>query len=405
MAGIVIVGAGQAGFQVADSLRLDGFEGDITLIGEEPYPPYQRPPLSKAYLLGETDAERLRFRTMAYYEERRIDLRTGTRATAIDRAAKTVTLEDGSSLAYDRLVLTTGARVRHIPIVGNDLAGVCYLKTIDDADRIESFLGKTDRVVVVGAGFIGLEFAAVAAKLGKEVTVLEAMDRVLARVAPPQLSAFFTDLHRARGVEILCGTAVSEFLGEDGRVSGVRCADGREIPCGLVVVGIGVIPNVELAGAAGLACDNGVCVDGHGQTSDPSVFAVGDCASYVHPFAGAPLRLESVQNSVDHAKAVAAAIMGDEKPYETVPWFWSDQYEFKLQMVGLSQGCDSQVLRGDPAEGKFAIFHYRGTTLRAIDTINKPADHMVGRRLLAAGISPTPQQAGDPEFPLKSLLS
>ena len=272
MTGVVIIGAGQAGYQTAESLRLEGYEGPITMIGEEPHPPYQRPPLSKAYLLGESDAERVRFRTNEYYTERDIDLRTETRAAAIDRAAKTVSLTDGSSLAYNNVLIATGARIREIPIPGADLEGVCYLKTIQDVDRIEALMCDTDEVAVVGAGFIGLEFAAVARKLGKKVTVLEAMDRVLARVAPPVLSEWFTETHTGRDVDVVCGAAVSEFAGTDGRVSAVRCADGREFACGLVVVGIGVIPNVELAEAAGITCDNGICVDDHGRTSDPDVF-------------------------------------------------------------------------------------------------------------------------------------
>lgn len=401
---VVIVGAGQAGYQCADSLRQEGFDGSITLIGEEPTPPYQRPPLSKAYLLGESDAARVQFRTADYYEQMKIDLRVDTRVVAIDREAHTAALQSGETVSYDALVIATGARVRKLAVPGADLDGVCYLKTIEDVDHIDALLKDTDEVAVVGAGFIGLEFAAVASRLGKTVTVLEAMDRVLARVAPPVLSDYFFQLHASRGIDIVCGASVSEFVGENGRVRAVRCADGRVFSCGVVVVGIGVVANTELAEAIGLACDNGICVDAAGRTSDPDIYAAGDVASYAHPFADKRIRLESVQNAIDQAKAVAATIAGVEKPYTTVPWFWSDQYEFKLQMVGLSEGCDSHILRGDPKEGRFSIFHYRGGRLRAIDTVNRPADHMMGRRLLAAGISPTPDQAADESFPLKSLM-
>ncbi|MBB4301251.1 3-phenylpropionate/trans-cinnamate dioxygenase ferredoxin reductase subunit [Rhodobium orientis] len=405
MSGVVIIGAGQGGYQTAESLRQEGYEGTITLIGAEPHLPYQRPPLSKAYLLGDSDAERVKFRTEAYYEERRIDLRTSTTATSVDRDAKTVTLADGSALAYDHLVIATGARIRELPVEGADLAGVCYMKTLNDADHIGALMETTERVVVVGAGFIGLEFAAVARKLGKDVTVLEAMDRVLGRVAPPILSDYFSRLHEGNGVHIRCGEVVAGIIGDDhGRVCGVRCADGHEVTCELVVVGIGVIPNVELAEAAGIDCDNGIMVDAHGRTSDPSVYALGDVANYEHPFAGKRGRLESVQNAIDQAKAVASAIAGSGVPYTTVPWFWSDQYATKLQMVGFSEGCDAFEIRGEIAEGKFSIFHYRGLVLRGIDTVNRPADHMMGRKLLAAGISPTPEQAADAEFALKSLL-
>ncbi len=404
MSNVVIVGAGQAGYQCADSLRQGGFGGSITLIGEEPYPPYQRPPLSKAYLLGESDADRVQFRAPDYYSRMKIDLRVDTRVVSVDRAAHLVELQSGDMLPYDCLVLATGARVRTLAIPGADLDGVCYLKTLQDVNHIDDLLKDAETVTVIGAGFIGLEFAAVARKLGKAVTVLEAMDRVLARVAPPVLSDYYAELQGSRGAKIVCGASVTEFVRDNGHIRAVRCADGREIPCGVAVVGIGVIPNTELAEQIGLDCDNGICVDALGRSSDPNVYAAGDVASYRHPFADRRMRLESVQNAIDQAKAVAATIAGAEKPYTTIPWFWSDQFEFKLQMVGLSEGCDSHVQRGDMADGRFSIFHYRDGRLRAIDSVNKPADHMMGRRLLAAGLSPTPEQAADGSFPLKSLL-
>ena len=402
---IVIIGAGQAAAQLAQSLDQAGFTGNIRIVGDEPYAPYQRPPLSKAYLLGETDRERLKFRADDYYAKHGIDLRVSTTATGLDPKARRLTLADGSSLAYDKLVLATGARVRPLPVDGAKLDGVFFLKTLDDVDRIGNRLTTAQNVVVIGAGFIGLEFAAVARKLGKTVSVLEAMPRVMARVVTEEMSQFFTELHRGNGVSIHCDTMVTALEGQDGAVTSVTCADGQSFAADLVVVGIGVLPNVELAADAGLACENGIVVDEHGRTSDPHIHAAGDCCAYAHPFAGHLLRLESVQNAADQGRVVAAAIVGHEKSYETVPWFWSDQYDVKLQMVGLQAGCDSTLLRGDLTAGKFSLFHFRGGALRAIDSVNSPADHMAGRKLLAAGISPTPEQASNPDFKLKELLA
>jgi 3-phenylpropionate/trans-cinnamate dioxygenase ferredoxin reductase subunit len=404
VAGVVIVGGGQAGFQTADSLRQEGFDGPIAIIGEEPHAPYQRPPLSKAYLLGETDRERLKFRPEAIYNERGIDLRTGVRVEAIDRAAKAVTLSGGERLSYDHLVLATGARVRELPVPGADLAGVHSLKTLDDVDAIEAGLAAAERVCVIGAGFIGLEFAAVARKLGKPVTVLEAAPRAMGRVAAPELSEFFTGLHRAHGVEIVCDAAVSELRGEGGRVTAVACADGQVFDASLVVAGIGVIPDIALAEAAGLECDNGIAVDGFCRTSDPDIFAAGDCASFEHPFAGKRIRLESVQNAADQGRIAAAAIAGNPRLYDSVPWFWSDQYDVKLQMAGLMDGCDETVVRGERAGGKFSLLHFRQGVFRAVDAISKPADYVQGRKLLEAGLSPTAEQARDTDFKLKDLL-
>ncbi|WP_420569607.1 NAD(P)/FAD-dependent oxidoreductase [Thalassovita sp.] len=403
MSGVVVIGAGQAGYQTAESLRKEGFDGAITIIGEEPYAPYQRPPLSKAYLLGETDKDRLRFRTDEYYADQNIDLRVNVAVTGLDVAARQVTLSDGTSLAYDDLVIATGARVREIPVPGADLEGIFYLKTLADVDGIEARLADVDSVAVIGAGFIGLEFAAVARKLGKEVTVLEAAPRVMSRVVTEELSDYFTGVHQDHGVNVVCNAFVSGFEGEDA-VNAVTCKDGSSYPAQLVVVGIGVIPNSELAEAAGITCDNGIVVDENGRTSDPHVFAAGDVAAYANPFSGKLMRLESVQNAADQGRIVAAAIAGNPKPYNTVPWFWSDQYDLKLQMVGLQDGCDQTVLRGDEKAKKFSLLHFRDGQLRAIDSVNAAADHMMGRKLLAAGISPTPEQAADIGFKLKSLL-
>ncbi|SLN62982.1 NAD(P)/FAD-dependent oxidoreductase [Oceanibacterium hippocampi] len=403
--GVVVVGAGQAGYQVADSLRREGFDGPVALVGEEPHLPYQRPPLSKSYMLGDLARERLSFRNEDYYGKHNIALRLGTRVTAIERSSRQVRLVDGTTLPYSHLVLATGARVRRLPVPGADLAGVFDLRSLDDSDRIKAALARAADVVVIGAGFIGLEFAAAAAKLGKRVRVLEALPRVMARVLSPELSDFFTALHRGHGVDIACGMAVNAITGESGAVSAVACADGSSHKAELVLVGIGVVPETALAEAAGLTIDNGIVVDGHGRTSDPAILAAGDCAAVEHPFTGRRIRLESVQNAADLGRTVAATIAGHDRPYVTVPWFWSDQYDVKLQMVGLQDGCDRTVLRGDPALGKFSLFHFRGTELRAIDSVNRAGDHLQGRKLLAAGVSPTPDQAADPDFPLKSLLA
>jgi len=403
MVGMVIIGAGQAGYQTAESLRQDGFDGPIMMIGSEAHAPYQRPPLSKAYLLGETDAHRVQFRTLDYYTQHGIDLRVSTDVTAIDRTAKQVLLSDGSRLDYAKLVLATGARVRLLPVAGADLGGVFTLKTLDDVDAIQARLGQASRVAVIGAGFIGLEFAAIARKLGKDVTVLEAAPRIMGRVVHERLSAYFAAYHAAHGVKIICNAAVNALEGSSW-VEHVVLADGTRVQTDLVVVGIGVIPNVELAMEAGITCDNGIVVDEFCRTSDPDVYAAGDVAAYRHPFAGTMIRLESVQNAADQGRTIAAHVTGKAKPYATVPWFWSDQFDLKLQMVGLTNGCDKVVLRGDMSANKFSLFHYRGDELRAVDSVNKPADHITGRKLLAASISPSPEQAADETFKLNSLL-
>lgn len=405
---VVILGGGQAGWQTAESLRQgerqEGWTGSIELIGEETRLPYQRPPLSKAYLLGEIDLPRLMFRAPQWYADHDISVRTGVRATAIDRAARTVALDDGTYVAYDHLVLALGARPRPLPLAGADLPGVHHLKTIEHVTAIEAELAAVQDVAVIGAGFIGLEFAAVARKLGKRVTVLEAAPRVMARAVCPELSAFFADTHRSHGVDLRLGAGVAALIG-GARVEAVQLADGSTIPAGLVVVGVGVLPEIELAAAAGLECDNGIVVDQYCRTSDPRIFAAGDCAAFRHPFAdGALIRLESVQNAADQGRIVAAAIAGKPKAYDAPPWFWSDQYDLKLQMVGLRQGCDLTVARGDMASAKFSLFHFRDGVLRSVDSVNRAADHIQGRKLLAAGVSPTPTQAADPDFKLAGLL-
>jgi 3-phenylpropionate/trans-cinnamate dioxygenase ferredoxin reductase component len=401
-AGVVIVGGGQAGFQVAASLRAGGHAEPIRIVSAEDHPPYQRPPLSKAFLLGKMERERLLFRQPAFYAAQAIELVLGDAAAAVDREAQAVTTAAGRRLPYDALVLATGTRVRPLPVPGSELDGVVYLRTLEESEALARRVAEAGRVVVVGGGFIGLEVAAAARTLGKPVTVLEAAERLMGRVVAPVISGFYAGLHRDRGVELVLNARIDRIEGERGRAEAVVMADGARHAADLIVVGIGVLPNVELALAAGLACENGVVVDAHGRTGDPAIFAAGECTSHPNRFAGGMARLESVQNAVDQAKAVAAAILGRDEPYDEVPWFWSDQYEIKLQMVGISLGHDEQVVRGDPAGGRFSVFYFRDRRLIAIDSVNRPSDHMAGRKLLATGTGLTPAQAADERFDPKT---
>jgi 3-phenylpropionate/trans-cinnamate dioxygenase ferredoxin reductase subunit len=407
---VVILGTGQGGFQAAASLREEGFEGRLLLVGEEPDLPYQRPPLSKAYLTGKADAAQLRLRPGRFYAEHRIELRTGARATAIDRAGRTLLLASGERLAYDHLVLATGAHNRALPVRGAAAAeGVLQLRTLAEAEALRQRLGgggAARQVVVVGAGFIGLEFAAVAAERGLPVTVIEAADRVMARAVSPAVSEFVRAAHAARGIRFALGTAVVEILGEGGRVRGVASADGARHPADLVLVGIGVVPNTVLAEEAGLAAANGIVVDEHLLTRDPAISAIGDCAAFPcrHAAGGAVTRLESVQNAVDQARCVAARLAGrGPAPYAALPWFWSEQGPHKLQIAGLAVPHDRAVLRGDPAAGGgVSVFCYRGGALAGVESVNRPLDHIHARRLLAGGMGLTPEQAADPGFDLKA---
>jgi 3-phenylpropionate/trans-cinnamate dioxygenase ferredoxin reductase subunit len=406
---VVIVGAGQGGLQVAASLRQDGFEGEIVLVGDEPGVPYQRPPLSKAYMLGASTAADLALKADSFFADQRIDYLAGETVAEIDRAARAVTLGPGASpssgtrLPYDHLVLATGARNRPLPVPGADLDGVVSLRTLADATALKARLADVDRVVVIGAGFIGLEFASVAAKLGRRVTVVEAVDRPMARVVSPPISAHFTAAHERAGTALRFRAGVARIISDDGRVVGVELADGERLPAEFVVVGIGVLANAELAAAAGLPVANGVEVDAWLATSDPAISAVGDCALHPSRWCDGPVRIESVQNAIDQAKCVAARLVGKPAPYTAVPWFWSDQGPDKLQTAGLAIGADRAVVRGDPESGRFSAFVYRGERLLAVESVNRPADHMIARRLLAGGLSPSPDEAADESFDLKAL--
>jgi 3-phenylpropionate/trans-cinnamate dioxygenase ferredoxin reductase subunit len=400
---VLIIGAGHAGFQLTASLRQAGFAEPIGLINDERHLPYQRPPLSKAYLKGAGGGDSLMFRPDRFYREQNIEL-IDDRAVAIDRAARKLLLASGSSREYAHLVLATGARNRLIDIPNANLEAVRYLRTLDESEALRQRLVSGQRVVVIGAGFIGLEFAATARAKGLEVDVLELAPRVMARAVTAEISDFFQARHRAAGIRIHLGAQATSIEGEGGKVSGVSLSDGRHVPADLVVVGVGVLPNVELAAEAGLAVASGVIVDEHLLTSDTNISAIGDCALYASPRFGGSLRLESVQNATDHAKCVAARLTGETKPYDASPWFWSDQGSDKLQISGLTTGYDHVTLRGSVEEGAFSAFCYKGEQLVGIESVNRAGDHMFGRRLLAANGSITPEQAADLGFDLKRAL-
>lgn len=401
---VVIIGGGQAGFQVACTLRQKKYAGPIVLIAEEPLAPYQRPPLSKGFLKDEIPEDNLTFRPDTYYPGNDIDLRLDVTATAIDRIGREVALSDGGTVAYDYLVIATGARIRPLLVPGAELSGVHPIRTLEDAKAVKAELPAAAGVAVIGGGFIGLEAAAVCATMGKKVTVFEAADRLMGRVVAPPISEAYLAIHKSHGVDVRLNEQVTGIEGANGKATGVTCGDGTSVPADLVLFGIGVLPNTEIAEAAGLACQNGIVVDETLATSDPRIWAIGDCARFPHPMADAPVRLESVQNAVDQGKAVADAILGSPAPYEAVPWFWTDQYDTKLQMVGLSQGHDRTVTRGDVASGQVSVFYFREGRLIAIDSINRPGDHMAGRRLLASGAQMTPDQAADEGLDLKTLI-
>lgn len=401
MSHIVVIGAGQAGASLVAKLRKSGFDGEVTLIGAEPVPPYQRPPLSKAYLLGEMDLERLFLRPESFYADQNIALRMGDAVTAIDPAAQTLEV-GGDVIHYDQLALTTGSEPRRLPAaIGGDLDGVYVVRTLSDVDAMSDAVTQGARVLIVGGGYIGLEAAAVAAKRGVNVTLVEMADRILQRVAAPETSDYFRALHTAQGVDIREGVGLRHLTGENGKVTGATLSDGSEIALDFVIVGVGIAPSTELAESAGLALENGIAVDMLGRTSDPSIWAAGDCASFPH--AGKRIRLESVPNAIDQAECVAENMLGAATPYVPRPWFWSDQYDVKLQIAGLNTGYDRVITRrGD--KGAVSFWYFAGDLLLAVDAMNDPRGYMIGKRLIEAGKSPTPEVIADPDTDLKSLL-
>lgn len=405
MTHVVVVGAGQAGLSLVARLRADGFAGRITLIGAEPHPPYQRPPLSKAYLLGEMEMERLYLRPEGFYAEHDIDLRLGVEVAAIDTGRQVAILETGAEIPYDELVLTTGSLPRRLPAaIGGDLNGVLTMRDIRDADRLAPELSPGRRVLVVGGGYIGLEAAAVCARRGLSVTLIEMAERILQRVAAPETSDYFRALHAGNGVTIREGVGLERLIGEEGRVVAARLSTGEEIPVDIALVGVGIVPDTRLAESAGIAVENGIRVDAFGRTSASHVWAAGDCASFPH--GEGRLRLESVGHAIDQAEAVARNIMGADLPYVPQPWFWSDQYDCKLQIAGLGAGHDRVAVRraGEGEGAPLSHWYYRGDRLVAVDAMNDSRAYMIGKRLIEAGRSPAPEVVADPATDLKALL-
>jgi len=397
----VIVGASHASVQAIDTLRREGHQGPIVLVGDEPHLPYNRPPLSKKFLSGELERERLLLRSPRFYEQARVEARLGVRVTAIDCGARRLRLGDGGELTYDRMLLCVGSRPRLLETPGHDLGGIHYLRTIADVEAIRADLQGARRLVVVGAGYVGLEAAASARHLGLDVTVLEMADRPLNRVVAPELSDFYLGRHEREGVHIHCGRSVTAFEG-DGRVRAVVCGD-RTFPADIVIVGVGILPDVSLAAAAGIRCENGVSVNEQCQTSDPNVWAAGDCTNHPSVRYGRRVRLESVDNAVEQGRVAATNMCGGQARHEHVPWFWSDQYDVKLQIAGLSQGYDAAVLRGDPRSGSFALYYLAQGELLAVDAVNSPRDFMTGKRWIAERKHPDAAKLGDTSIDLKTL--
>jgi 3-phenylpropionate/trans-cinnamate dioxygenase ferredoxin reductase subunit len=401
---VLIVGAGHGGAQAAIALRQAKYEGSIALLGDEPELPYERPPLSKDYLAGEKAFERLLIRPAGFWAEREIAMLPGRRVTAVDAERHEAGCDDGTTIAYGRLVWATGGAPRRLSCAGQNLAGVHTVRTRADVDRMRAELDATQCAVVVGGGYIGLEAAAVLAKLGKTVVLFEALDRVLARVAGESLSRFYEAEHRAHGVDIRLGTGIEAIEGESGRVAGVRLADGSLLSCQMVIVGIGIVPAVEPLLAAGAEGGNGVAVDAQCRTSLPDIFAIGDCALHANRFAGGgAVRIESVQNANDQANVVARIIAGGEAAYDAVPWFWSNQYDLRLQTVGLSTGYDRTVTRGDPAARSFSIVYLKAGRVIALDCVNATRDYVQGRRLVTEGLEIAPETLADASVPLKEM--
>ncbi|MGG7566341.1 NAD(P)/FAD-dependent oxidoreductase [Rhodovulum sp. DZ06] len=402
MTHIAVIGAGQAGASLVARLRSEGFEGEITLLGDEAAPPYQRPPLSKAYLLGKLARERLFLRPEAWYGEHGVTLRTDAAVEGIDLSAKTLTLAGGETLAWDKLALCTGSRPRMLPeAIGGALPGVLPLRSLADVDALMPLAQEGAKALIVGGGYIGLEAAAVLRSLGVEVTLLEAADRILQRVASPETSAYYRALHASHGVDLREGAALTKILGE-GKATGAELADGSTVEADFVLVGIGVIANAEAAEAAGIAVENGaIAVDAHGRTSHPDVVAAGDCT--IFPRRGAHIRLESVQNAIDQAENCALTLLDKPAPYDPIPWFWSDQYDVKLQIVGLSTGYDRVIVKEGARPGSQSVWHFRGPELLCVDAMNDPRAYMTAKRWLEAGHSPDPDALAAPDADLKAL--
>ncbi len=398
---VIIVGGGHAAGQAAASLRQEGYEGAVTVIGEEPHPPYQRPPLSKQYLAGEQPIDKVYLRPETFYDGKDITLVKGVRVDALNTQDNTVTTESGDTLNYEHLIIATGTRPRVLPIPGADLQGVHYLRTIADVDGIRAEFAAGKKLVIVGGGYIGLEVAAVATEAGLKVSVLEMEDRILQRVTTPQMSEFYTRLHTGRGIDIRTNTGASAFEGKDGKVVAAVCGD-EQIDADVVVVGIGVIPNVELAEAAGITCDNGIVVDNRCKTSIANVFAIGDCSNHPNELLDRRLRLESVPNAMEQSRVTAANIVGKDKTYNSMPWFWSDQYELKLQMLGFSADGDETVQRGDMQSNEFAVFYLKDDKVVAVDAVNSPRDFMAAKQLVGKAVDKT--KLADTNVPIKELL-
>jgi 3-phenylpropionate/trans-cinnamate dioxygenase ferredoxin reductase component len=400
---VAIIGAGQGGFQVASSLRQEGFAGRILLFGNEGVLPYQRPPLSKSYLAGECGLDEVWLRPETFYEKQAIEFVGGDGVAGIDRRDRRLRLVSGREVVFDRLVLATGARNRPLPVPGAELDGVFGLRSLADADALRGRLGEAKAAVVIGAGFIGLEFASVAIAAGVAVHIVELTMRPMGRVVSATVSEFFTAMHRRWGAEISLGTGVARILGQNGRAEAVETSDGRRLAADLVLVCIGVVPNAELAAAAGLGVDNGILVDVDLATREPAIAAIGDCANFPTRFAIGRVRLESVQNAVDQARQVAAGIAGKPSAYDKVPWFWSDQRDLKLQIAGLTIGHDRSVLRGEPGDGSFSVFCFRDGRLVGVESVNRAADHIAARRILAGEPRLSPEEAADPDCDLRAI--
>ena len=402
---IAILGAGQAAAQAVASLRQWGYEGGLVVVGHEAQPPYQRPPLSKAYLKGELAQDRLFFRPEDWYAGQDVTLKTSTRAVAINRAERTVALSNGETVPYDALILATGSRPRALPVPGADLTGVFDLRTLEDVDTLRPHMAPGKRIAIIGAGYIGLEVAAVARQLGLDVAVLEMADRVLARVTSPLMSAYYEALHRGQGVDIRTSAQVTLISGDSGRVTGVELDGGEHLPAEIVLVGIGIVPNQELAADAGIACKNGILVDRDTRTNDPRVFAAGDCAHRPLVHYGRSGRLESVHNAIEQGKLAAAAILGRARPPEDVPWFWSDQYDVKLQIAGLSEGHDEVVVRGDMDANAFAAFYLKGGRLIAVDAVNAAPEFLASKKLIQMGASLASGELTDTSKSMKEIAA